>query len=79
MDNEELELLKWACPKDCPNRCAKEIDGKLVSCHFSCERYLKSKEIKDKHREQEKEQRAINRSSWSDFDAKKTFRNRTKR
>lgn len=79
MDKEELELLQWGCPKDCHNRCVKEIDGKLVSCHFDCERYLKSKKIKDKFREQEKTQKAINRSSWSDYDVRKTFKNRKSR
>lgn len=79
MTKEEMELLHWACPKNCPDRKVHRIDEQLVSCHYLCKRYLAFQKANEKYKKEQHEERAIERSSYSDCQLKELFRNKTKR
>ena len=49
MTKEEMELLHWACPKNCPDRKVHRIDEQLVSCHYVCKRYLAFQKANEKY------------------------------
>lgn len=44
------------CCHNCPDRFIKEVNGKIVRCHSSCEKYKKQKERFEKIREEERKE-----------------------
>lgn len=35
------------CQKDCPDRTVKKVNGKTVTCHSYCEKYIEYRKQKD--------------------------------
>ena len=56
----EINNLKSVC-LNCQDRAVKMIDGKLVSCHSYCEKYLEFKAENDRLREERSKQKADER------------------
>lgn len=52
--------MKTVC-LNCPDRAVKMIDGKPVSCHSYCEKYLEFKAENDRLREERSKQEADER------------------
>lgn len=38
-----MKVYQYPC-KDCPDRFVKVVDGKVVRCHSTCQKYLDAKE-----------------------------------
>ena len=78
MTKEELELLNWVCPKDCPDRKAHKIEYPdkiaIVSCHYVCEKYLKATEMREKFNRKQQELNAISSYDLENFRIKKSIR-----
>ena len=66
--------MTFECCNKCADRCIKEIDGKLRSCHTFCEKYqqaVKDKKEYDETIYQIKQRRKLDLDSYSTFRPKK--------